>query len=194
MPSTYTTRVKRKKLLDVLDYNKDGSIGAEDIIVLSLKTPGIRINRDDYLAKELSTVCGQETIDLAISTTPLDAGISKEEIERLADEVVKYERNCVSGISSFLGLPGGYVAIATVPADIIQYYGFLLRAAQKLMYLYGFPQIVPNNGDSGIDTATINAITLCMGVMYAVNGASKALFAISKAFANGVEKKLLQAA
>jgi len=30
---------------------------------------------------------------------------------------------------------------ATIPADIVQYYGYTLRAMQKLLYLYGFSEI-----------------------------------------------------
>ena len=53
--------------------------------------------------------------------------------------MINFERNCVSGISAALGMPGGVAMSATIPADIVQYYGYTLRAAQKLMYLYGFP-------------------------------------------------------
>ena len=142
----------------------------------------------------MSNICEKEVLETAIVSTPVQAGISKDEIERLAGEVVKYERNCVSGISTLLGLPGGYAMLASVPADIIQYYGFLLRAAQKLLYLYGFQQIISTDSDSGLDTTTINAITICIGVMYGVDAADKALIALSNALANGVEKKLLNAA
>ncbi len=31
--------------------------------------------------------------------------------------------------------------VATIPADIIQYYSYTLRTTQKLLYLYGFPEI-----------------------------------------------------
>ena len=61
------------------------------------------------------------------------------------------------------------------------------------MYLYGFQQI-DTSTDSGLDTTMINAITICLGVMYGVDGAKKALISISRALANGVEKKLLKAA
>ena len=31
--------------------------------------------------------------------------------------------------------------VATIPADIIQYYSYTLRTTQKLLYLYVFPEI-----------------------------------------------------
>ena len=41
---------------------------------------------------------------------------------------------------------------ATIPADIAQYYGCLLRVAQKLLYLYGFPQIEYKENEQAFDT------------------------------------------
>ena len=82
---------------------------------------------------------------------------------------------------------------ATIPADIVQYYGYMLRAAQKLMYLYGFPEISNNEG-AGLDTETVNILTICLGVMYGVAGASNALKVVAQGLAKGVEKQLLKKA
>ena len=68
----------------------------------------------------------QETIDNAIAHTPAYAQIPVNEIDKIADEVIKFERNCVSGISAALGAPGGAVMIVTIPADLAQYYGYML--------------------------------------------------------------------
>ena len=84
--------------------------------------------------------------------------------------------------------------VTTIPADIVQYYGYMLRAAQKLMYLYGFPEIDVNEKGSSFDTETLNLLTVCLGVMYGVAGANNAIKAIAKALATGVEKKLIKAA
>ena len=93
------------------------------------------------MQKELQTKFPQSVIDDAIAFNPLHAKIPTKTIDKIADEVIKYERNCVSGISAALGMPGGVAMAATSPADIAQYYGYMLRATQKLMYLYGFPEI-----------------------------------------------------
>lgn len=105
----------------------------------------------------------------------MHAGIKKEEIDKIADEVIKYERNCVSGISTLLGMPGGLAMAATIPTDIVQYYGYMLRATQKLMYLYGFPEINVDEKNNKFDSETINILTICLGVMYGVAGANNAL-------------------
>lgn len=93
-----------------------------------------------------------------------------------------------------LGTPGGMAMAATIPADIAQYCGYMLRTVQKLLYLYGFPEIdVKDKGDS-IDTETMNMIIVCMGVMYGVAGANNAIKALAKALSKGVEKQLLKKA
>lgn len=131
----------KDSIVNVIDANGNGEIDIEDFIIIGLKTPGIKVDRNDFLKKELFKNYPQDTIDDAIAYNPAHAKIPSNEIDRIADEVIKYERNCVSGISAALGVPGGFAMAATVPADIAQYYGYMLRAAQKLMYLYGFPQI-----------------------------------------------------
>ena len=108
--------------------------------------------------------------------------------------MINFERNCVSGISAALGMPGGVAMAATIPADIVQYYGYTMRAAQKLLYLYGFPEIEFDDNDLNLDTETINVLTLCLGVMYGAAGANNAVKAMAKALAAGVEKQLLRMA
>ncbi len=192
--ATNASKKGEELILEYFDSNGDGKVDIEDIIIVSLKMPGVRINRDDFLQKELFKKYDQDTIDQAIATYPMKAGIKEEDIDKIADEVINYERNCVSGISAVLGTAGGLAMAATLPADIAQYYGYMLRAAQKLLYLYGFPQIVATKDGNYFDSETINILTLCLGVMYGAAGANNALKAIAKALASGVEKKLVNAA
>lgn len=184
----------QETIVNTIDQNGNGEIDIEDIIILGLKTPGIKINRSEFLQKELYKNYGQEVIDDAIDNTPAHAKIPLNEIDKIADEVIKFERTCVSGISAALGTPGGFAMAATIPADIIQYYAYMLRATQKLLYLYGFPQIDGDEKGQKFDSETINILILCLGVMYGVAGTKNALLAISKALATGVEKKLINTA
>lgn len=177
-----------------IDQNGDGTIDITDIIMLAVKVPGVHVTRDKFLQKELFKSYPQEVIDKAIETNPAQAGISSEDLDKIADAVINYERNCVSGISVALGTPGGWAMAATIPADIAQYYGYTLRALQKLLYLYGFPEIDTDEEGLYIDTETMNTIILCLGVMNGVAGANNAIKGMAKAFAIGVEKKLMNTA
>ena len=181
-------------VVKALDENKDGKVDIEDIIILGLRLPGVKINREEFLRKELFKKFPNDVIEDAIKFNPKHANIPIEEINFLADEVIKYERNCVSGISAALSMPGGISMVATLPADIVQYYGYMLRATQKLMYLYGFPEIDVTENKHGFDSETINILILSLGVMYGAAGANNALKSIAKALATGVEKKQMKKA
>lgn len=183
----------KDKVFDALDINKDGRVDTEDIIILGLRIPGVHIDREEFLRKQFMKNYANDVIQDAVKFNPAHAGITVEEIDNIADQVIQYERNCVSGISLALGAPGGVAMVATLPTDIAQYYGYMLRAIQKLLYLYGFPEINVENGVN-IDDETMNLITLCLGVMYGVEGSVASVKILSNALGKGVEKKLLQKA
>lgn len=181
-------------LMEQLDVNHNGKIDIEDIIILGLKTPGVKIDRSKFLRNEFKIHYDEETVNKAIETTPHYASIPIEDINKIADAVIQHERYFVSGISAALGAPGGVTMMATIPADIIQYYGYTLRAAQELMYLYGFPEIVSADNEAQIDTPTMNTLIVAMGVMFGVAGANNAIKAMAKALGMGVEKQLMKKA
>ena len=183
----------KDKVFDALDINKDGRVDTEDIIILGLRIPGVHIDREEFLRKQFMKNYANDVIQDAVKFNPAHAGITVEEIDNIADQVIQYERNCVSGICLALGAPGGVSIVATLPTDIAQYYGYMLRAIQKLLYLYGFPEINVENGVN-IDDETMNLITLCLGVMYGVEGSVASVKILSNALGKGVEKKLLQKA
>ena len=149
-------------VIKALDKNGNGKIDIEDIISLAIKTPGVYIDRAKFLQNELYKNHTQDIINKAIATTPAQAGISSDEINSIAEEVINFERNSVSGISTVLGAPGGWAMLATISVDIVQYYAFTLRAIQKLLYLYGFPEINSNEGEVQLDSQTMNLIILCL--------------------------------
>lgn len=184
----------QQAIVNAIDQNGNGEIDIEDVIIMGLNVPGVRIDRAHFLQKEFQTKLPQAVIDDAIAYNPLHAGISLELINNIADEVIKYERTCVSGISAALGVPGGIAMAATIPTDIAQYYGYMLRATQKLMYLYGFPAINMEEKGQTFDSETLNILIICLGVMYGAAGAGNALKAMAKALAAGVEKQLLRRA
>ena len=101
-----TLITSKDKVADALDVNNDGKIDVQDIIIIALKTPGVNINRADFLEKQFMKNHPQEVIQDAINFNPAHVGITVEEIDKIADQVIQYERNCVSGISLALGGAG----------------------------------------------------------------------------------------
>ena len=187
-------RKAKNVIVKAIDENGNDEIDIEDVIIKGLRFPGIRINREAFLRKQFFKRYSKEIIDIAIAESPMKAKIPVKEIDKIADEVIQFERNCVSGISAVLGAPGGWAMVATIPADIAQYYGYLLRATQKLLYLYGFPQIDIEEQGNTFDDAIMNTLIICFGVMYGTAGANNALKAIAKALGIGVEKQLMKKA
>ena len=184
----------KESVIHAIDTNGSGDIDMEDFIILGLRMPGVCIDRASFLRAELKKTYPADVIEAAIAENPAKAGIPIEAINKIADNVIAFERNCVTGISAALGMPGGVAMAATIPADITQYYGYMLRAAQKLLYLYGFPEINISENQQLFDSETLNMLTLCLGVMYGVAGARNALIAMANALAKGVEKQLLKKA
>lgn len=192
--STETLDKTKQAVFNAVDVNGDGQIDIEDVILMAFKVPGVSINRDNFLRKELMTKYDEATIEQAVTQTPMKANISQDDIEKIAESIIQNERIKVSGISAALGTPGGAAMAATIPADIAQYYGCMLRVAQKLMYLYGFPQIEYKEQEQTFDTETMNQIILCMGVMFGVANARAGLLTLAKALGTGVEKQLIKKA
>jgi hypothetical protein len=184
----------KTSVISAVDKNGNGQIDIEDIIIQGLSFPGIKINREEFLRKEFMKNYQQDVIDDAVANNPAHAKIPASDIDKIAEDVIQRERLAVSGISTLLGTPGGIAMVATIPTDIAQYYGYMLRATQELLYLYGFPQIDTEGNGQVLDSGTMNILIICMGVMYGVAGANKALQLVSTALGKGIEKKLLAAA
>lgn len=84
------------------------------------------------------------------------------------------------------GLPGGFAMLATVPADVTQYYVHAFRIMQKLTYLYGWQDLLGDLEDA--DDETIGWLALFLGVMLGVGGAATSL----TSFAQHVARPALQ--
>ena len=192
--STEMIDKSKEAVFQTIDVNGDGQIDIEDVILMAFRVPGVSINRENFLRKELQTKYSKDVIEQAVLETPMKAKILQDDIELIASAIIQNERIRVSGISAALGTPGGTAMVATIPADIAQYYGCMLRVAQKLLYLYGFPQIEYKENEQTFDTETMNQIILCMGVMFGVANAKNALLAVAKALGTGVEKQLVKKA
>lgn len=127
---------------------------------------GITIQRDVFLRTELSKKCPPEVVDAAINSSPLEAGISTDIIDGLADAAITLETNKVTALSAIAGIPGGLFLVGTIPADLVQYFGHTLRIEQKLAYLYGWQSFL--NEEDEVDDETMCQLILFLGIMMGV--------------------------
>jgi len=163
------------------------------LLVGAARLPGVRINRDAYLRSALSRYCTEDDIRRAIDDTPAVATISPEILDRAANESIRYETAKVSALSAAAGIPGLLFLPATVPADMAQYFGHLLRIAQKLAYLYSWPDLLSDDGDE-LDDATKGVLTLFVGVMFGTQSANAAVGKVAGEISKTVARKLPQKA
>lgn len=164
----------------------------EMLLRSAIELPGIKINRATFLQKELSKYFNADVVDKAIITNPAQAGVSVDELSKIAKACINYETTKVTTISAVAGIPGGIAMAATIPADVIQFFGHIIRILQKLVYLYGWQEMFRNN--DRLDDETTNVLTLFVGVMCGVNAANVTIAKIAKAAALNIEKELVRKA
>ena len=168
---------------------------ALDFLAKVVRVPGVRVNRDEFLRQELRKLhLSDDTIARALSSNPVMAGVSLAQIDTLAEEAISYETNKSAAISFVVGLPGGFAMLGTIPADLMQYYVHALRIMQKLAYLYGWGELLPDGRDT--DDDTLGVLAVFFGVMLGVGGAAQSLTAFARvaaktAYQNHATKRAL---
>lgn len=70
--------------------------------------------------------------------------------------------------------------------------GHLLRILQKLIFLYGWDELISE--DDTLDDETTNMLTLFMGVMFGVNGAATAITKLAASAGSKASKTIAQKA
>jgi hypothetical protein len=168
-------------------------INFEMILHTAMELPGIKINRENFLRKELSKYFDDDVVDNAVKTNPAQAGLSIKNLDKIAKACINYETAKVTALSAAAGIPGGFAMFATVPADIAQLFGHIIRVLQKLVYLYGWQEMFQGD-DKELDDETSNKLILFIGVMFGVNAANAAIFKIAQTAAIQAEKTLVQKA
>ena len=160
---------------------------ALDFLAKVVRVPGVRVNREEFLRQELRKLhLSDDVIARAIDLNPLHAGVSLTAIDRLAEEAISYETNKSAAISFVAGIPGGFAMLGTIPADLMQYYAHALRIMQKLAYLYGWGELLPDGRDA--DDDTLGVLAVFFGVMLGVGGAAQSLTAFARVAAKTADQ------
>jgi hypothetical protein len=164
------------------------------VLAAAVKLPGVRIDREAYLTSALARYCSDEDVARAVTWTPASAGIPLEVIDRAANESIRFETAKATVLSAAAGIPGIVGMVATVPADLAQYFGHVLRVAQKLAYLYSWPDLFSGDDGEDMDDATKGMLILFVGVMFGAQAANTAVTRVSGLVAEQVLRKLPQRA
>jgi len=165
-------------------------VALENVITSAVQIPGVKVNRNKFLAEIFASenVVIQEVIDLG----PIQANISQDKLSQLAGKLI-LKRTSQSSLASFAaGIPGGLAMAATIPADVLQFFGMALRLAQELSYLYGAEDLWQNGQVD--DEKVKSQLLLYCGVMFGVSGAVSGVRVLSTQIAKTTLKKLPQKA
>jgi hypothetical protein len=140
------------------------------VIESAAKLPFVRIDRPEFLTKNLGKLCTKTQLQKAIVEGTLHTDIPLATLDSLANAVINAETIKVTAISTAAGIPGGFAMAATIPADLAQFYGFVIRIAQELAYIYGWDEIFTESSE--LDAGTESQLILFIGVMSGVGAAS----------------------
>ena len=159
------------------------------VIESAAKLPLVRIDRTKFLTNNLGKFCTPSQLQKAIFEGTLHSGIPIETLDSLANAVINAETIKVTSISAAAGIPGGFAMAATIPADMVQFYGFVIRIAQELAYIYGWEEMFTESSE--IDEGTQSQLILFIGVMSGVGAANKVVAKLfGEAAMNAVAKKV----
>ena len=196
MPDTTNGRTRHREVIgDASGQQSAPEQRALEFLAKVVRVPGVRVNRDEFLRQELRKLrMDDDAIARAIDSNPLLAGVALTEIDRLAEEAISYETNKSAAISFVAGIPGGFAMLGTIPADLMQYYAHALRIMQKLAYLYGWSELLPDGRET--DDDTLGVLAVFFGVMLGVGGAAQSLTAFARvaaktAYQNHATKRAL---
>lgn len=160
----------------------------DKVMNLALSMPMVKVDRNTFLMNEFSMY---DNADQLRDKRPIDL-FDAEAIERAARGIINSHLAKATVASTAAGIPGGLAMAATMPADIAQYYWHVLVVAQKLGYLYGWPDLLDDKGQ--ITEGTRNVLTLFVGVMFGAQAASKLVGEIAKQVSLQAAKRLPQQA
>ena len=167
----------------VLNFNK--------VVKAAMKMPVVTVEREPFLRKELAPYCDKETIQAVIEHGTRGL-VDKRIIDKIATGCINYQTTVVCSTSALAGLPGGWALVGTIPVDVVQFYANAISLAEKMMYLYGWPDIADENGQ--VTDATANIMIMWIGVMMGAQGAELGVRTLLNALGKELEKSLLKMA
>jgi hypothetical protein len=153
-----------------------GNVGVwYNVLGAALLIPGAKVDRKEFLTQEFGKYCDSETVEKILKEGTVKAGVEVRLMDRIADEAITLHTGIATSLSFAAGIPGGLTMLATVPADIAQYYYHVIVIAQKLAYIYGFLNM------GMVEDHFKSLLTLLIGVMVEIEDADKTVTEIFSA-------------
>lgn len=145
---------------------------AMQVLQQVVKLPVVKVDREKFLVEKFSKELGHKNLNKLIEQGPATM-LPKATLDRVAKACINENVLLASGASVLAGLPGGIAMAITIPADVAQFYGFSLKLAQELGYIYGYEDLWASRDELSEDAQ--NTLLLYLGVMLGVNGTAALL-------------------
>lgn len=157
--------VEKVKNFDPNDFNLDVPATIPKVLAVQSNV----IDRDEFLKEAIGDYISEDMARIAIEEDTKAAGIRRKLVDTIASQIISSEVNKASGVSVAAGSTW-----ATLPADVVQYFGFVLRIVQKLAYLYGSKAFDLTIEDGKlVSEESANELTRLIGVMFDATEAEK---------------------
>ncbi|MEN9731321.1 MAG: hypothetical protein RL488_631 [Actinomycetota bacterium] len=160
-----------------------------ELVVQAAKVPGVHVNREEYLRSQFDKHCTAEMLDKIVELGPHAAGVPTRIINSVAKSTIRHEVALASALSFAAGVPGGLAMLATIPADLIQFHGGLIRTAQKLSFIHDWPELLQAKGEK-LDDETKSVLLIFIGVMYGVTSATAGIAKLAELMAANTARQL----
>ena len=147
------------------------------ILGVVLSMPGVKVDREEFLRKELKPYCSPAKLNMLGSVRPYTI-TSDYIIDKVASNCITRHTTLATTASAIAGLPGGLAMAATIPGDITQYYYHVVVLSQKLAYLYGFPDFCEEDGN--LSEGASDLLTIFMGSMMGAKVADQGISELAK--------------
>ena len=152
------TAVEKVKNFDPKDFNLDVPATIPKVLAVQANV----IDREEFLKESIGDYISEDMARIAIEENTKAAGIRRKLVDTIAGQIISSEVNKASGVSVAAGSTW-----ATLPADVIQYFGFVLRIVQKLAYLYGWKAFDLTIEDGKlVSEESAHELTRLIGIMF----------------------------
>lgn len=157
------------------------------VLTSAMQLPGVKVDRNAFLSEKLYPYSTSAQITEAIEKGPIGV-ISIDVLDTIAQECIRHHTWLATSSSAALGIPGGFAMLGTIPGDVVQYYYHVFALAQKLAYIYGYPDLCDEHGNFTESAASL--LTVFVGVMSGVGVANKVIQELAEQFQKEVVKRL----
>jgi len=176
-----------KKLQNSAPDEQDLYETALNTIKLASKIPFVRVDRNEFLKEQFQESPYLEEI---LKLGP-QAVLSQATLRKHANKVVASNTTKTALVSFASGIPSNLLMMMPAgAADVVQYFGFAMRMAQQISYLYGEDELFESKGAPDLSDEAKIRVMAYLGGMFGAAGAAALIANTSQKVGAQIGKKV----